>query len=643
METATDTEPLPEMDGQPSLRASGATDGMSTWTFSHMDVAGRASGRTTVPNNTSFITSNFEKNRITLARTSGRSMTVERANHVLAAQVAPPRAAFAMAYGSCSMQDWSLNRSRTLRIVSSEAFDIAVGIVIALNGIAIGVEIDWKSTENQAFFNYLEIFFLCLFTLELGMKMYVFRYKFFLLLIHWLDTGIVVLGLMAIALRLFISMQSAARQIQLFKFARLMRLVRLLRISTQFRPLWLLVQGLCNCVGPVLSTVTLVAANLYIFGVIAVEYVSSDPELQAVPWGRLGQTCGQKFANLPFAAFSLLELFAINEVAGEAFDVSQVQPMAIVFVFAFIFIVVVGMLNLFTGVLAENGSHLARHDEEHVRAVALADWQNSCDELEALFLEMTMENAGKSEGGSFISFRKSFEDTQEKITAFTPQVDEVRKAAAAVSGVCDALLQDPDAKLTMDQLVTLCSHQTVRERMNLLFAEPEGGQGGLKRLFEFWPLLDGNGDGVLSLQEFIEGLASLSQVIRNDLNKSYLWLNLFKEVRRTRSANMSDSETTRLSLMAGAMTIDQVREERRAQEEELRRQRRAHAQLRELTRRVQVMVFSQMLTEDKLRAIEGAAKAKAAQRSGWSWGLRRPRSAAAANRKSQASRRSKSR
>lgn len=490
--------------------------------------------------------------------------------------------------------------------MSSEAFDIAVGLAISLNGIVIGMEMDWKTSDNEAIFGYLESIFLALFTVELAVKVYVFRCKYFLLLCHWLDAIIVVSGFCAIGLRLVGDLQTATRQIQLFKFARLLRLVRLIRISTQFRPLWLLVKGLSTCVAPVTATMALLLANCYVFGAVAVEYVSSDPDMQQVQFGRLGHTVGEKFGSMPLALFSLLHLFAINEVGDQGFDIAQQQPLAVLYVGAFVFAVVVALLNLFTGVLAENANSIAANDEELSRAIKLTEWEGCCEELEVLFLEMTLDTKQGADGTS----------SCDSLTELHHRVSWNHDGGCllVMPVLSEEALLDDSFKLNMEQLFALCGHELVRERLNLLFAEEEGGNGGLKRLSEFWPLLDKNADGVLSLPEFIEGLASLSQVIRHDLNKSYLWLSLFKEVSRQRDFCPADRASVRPALMESGLTVEQVREEREVQELELLEQRRLHAQIKDLVQRVQVLVDNQMHTEDKLAAIEGALKAKVALR-----------------------------
>jgi len=487
---------------------------------------------------------------------------------------------------------WSSTRERAFRVVSSECFDVAIGIIIALNGVAIGIELD-NADIPPAFFEVSEAVFLSIFVLELALKVYVFRAAYFRCVYHSLDVLIVVAGVAMATLKVVQShIDSSVRNLQLLKLARLLRLVRIIRLGTQFRSLWIIVHGLATCMSTIFWTIVLVAIVCYIFAVIAVEFISSNTEIQGIRWDYQGTTVGERFADLRSALISLFEFFAIDKVSEKGFELVQVQPWSAVYLVAFVLLIPIVLLNLVTAVIVEMAITSARKDEEHQRSVELEEWKGVCEELEALFVQMTTDE-GKQE-----EVRPAISEETAQVQQQTSWMGRLKVLAKTQSGLKkkDTVM---GVRLTRERLREICSNEVVREKLNLLFAEPAESRRGAEKLLEYWPMLDTDSDGELSLSEFTEGIGRLHRVIQSHSSEGFFWVRLMKELQRMQEQRGQQEQPS-------AEYFDEAQRALKVQQERLDLQRSMCEQLAGLAQSVQALGCAQHRTQQRVEAIHEA-------------------------------------
>lgn len=512
-----------------------------------------------------------------------------------------PRQVFAVRAGHGMTDDWGPNREAAFKVVSSEGFDVSIGIIIALNGVSIGIEVDHPNISSDIF-DIVEAVFLLIFVFELVLKVYVFRTAYFRCVYHLLDVLIVVAGVAAAIMKVVQQqIDSGMRNLQLLKLARLLRLVRILRIGTQFRSLWIIVHGLASCMSTIFWTIVLVAIVCYIFAVIAVEFISSNTEIQNIRWDYQGSTVGERFADLRSALISLFEFFAIDKVSEKGFEVVKKQPWTIIYLISFVLLIPIVLLNLVTAVIVEMAISAARKDEEHHRSVELEEWRNVCNDLEALFAQMTTdasedtteeapmvaeEGTERDENQTWMSRLKSLARSQ---SGLAPR----HKTAKAVKSLT----------IKQDRLRELCNNEVVREKLNLLFAEPAESKRGMEKLMEYWPMLDTDADGELSLQEFTEGIGRLHRVIQSHSGDGFFWVRLIKELKQAQEQREAQGQALQEAQESRSEYLDEAQRVFKVQQERFELQQDMCEQLKGLAQSVQALGSAQLQTQQRVDAI----------------------------------------
>jgi len=449
-----------------------------------------------------------------------------------------PRQVFA----DCNAADaeWGLVRRRFFGIISHDRFDAFIGFIVVLNGIAIGVEIDWKESVDESVFLWMEIAFLSIFVLELFARLFVFRLKYFLGVINIIDLVIVIFGIVALSLTAMGEHSDIdVRTFSMIKVARLLRLTRVMRLYTQFRSLWIIVQGLHGCMSTVLWTTVLLSVVCYVFAVVAVEAVSSSDTLGGIVYDHAdGHTLEYRFRTIGRAIISLLEFFAIDNVSHKGFKLIMAEPLVFLYLLAFLLFVPIVLLNLITAVIVELSVNAAQEDEQYQYKVSLAHWQGLCDELGTLFKQMVRVSVDDPETAEFVptpvdshdldTFKRDTQDSNSRTTIW--EAAKQYLGGGTQQHVLDHLSRECSAKLTREQVRDFCENARIREKLNFVFSGPPASMHGVERLMELFPVLDQDGDGLLSMQEFTEGLGRLHDMAGSRSAEVFMMVRLVKEL-----------------------------------------------------------------------------------------------------------------
>lgn len=545
---------------------------------------------------------------------------------------APPRTTFALQAARPTTGGKAVARRWLYNLVSSERFDGVMGIFIICNAIAIGFEVDHRTSQirrddagdvdwasDGIVYSYLEAGFLLVFCLELGVRMYVFRCAYFGSFVNIGDSLIVFAGIVAAVLQVkeysgnasqtnsASNVRDGMRAFSLTRLGRLLRVVRIVRLVSQFRSLWRIVQGLAGCMNAVMWTAVLLGAVTYSFAVIAVEGVRSDAGIAAVRFDDNNRTVQERFSNLGTSFVTLFEFFAIDKVSEKGFPIMQKQPWVIIFLLAFVLLVPIVLLNLITAVVVEMSINSAKRDDEHLRVLELENWAMICQELELIFFAMVTETCAMNDSPPPTSGQTATDERQD--ASVTPE-GSLERAKNSMSGTLKQAktlmtsLVSPtrtlcpscsaEAMLTREQVQRICeSSKTVRDKLNLLFSEPENSERGITRLMELWTVLDADGDGTISLEEFTDGLGRLHGIISGRSADSFMLLRLMRLLEQAR--------TERQEQMAFA-----TKEQLALGKQEHRRQAifaHVDSQLRDLDLSVQALEQAQKRTDTQLETL----------------------------------------
>lgn len=224
-------------------------------------------------------------------------------------------------------------RDRVREMVESRRFQYAIMLVIVLNAATLGAET--APGMDEGLLGYLDLAALTIFVIELLLKFYAYRGRFFRDPWNCFDLAVVSIALMP---------ASGA-----FAVLRALRVLRLLRLISVVPSMRRVVSTLLAAVPGVISIVGLLVLMIYISAVMATNLFR---EVTPQYFGSLGKSL--------WTLFQVMTGEAWPDIANE---VMEQRPLAWIFFLVFILISSFVMLNLFLAVMV--GAMERVRDEDH--------------------------------------------------------------------------------------------------------------------------------------------------------------------------------------------------------------------------------------------------------------------------------------
>ena len=218
-------------------------------------------------------------------------------------------------------------RARIARLVLSTVFQRLVIVLILLNAVTLGLETsDSVMAEWGGLLYAVDRVLLILFTIEIGLRIYAFRARFFR--DPWgLFDFLVVL----------VSWAPDSGPLSVFRALRILRVLRLISIVPSLRNV---VEAMLGALPGMGSIVLLMLLIYYVFAVMAVKLFGGVMEAE--------------FGDLGAAFFTLFQLMAMDDFGNVVRKAMEAKPWAWLFFFPFTIIATFVVLNLFIGVIVES-------------------------------------------------------------------------------------------------------------------------------------------------------------------------------------------------------------------------------------------------------------------------------------------------
>ncbi|KNE63453.1 hypothetical protein AMAG_08578 [Allomyces macrogynus ATCC 38327] len=237
-------------------------------------------------------------------------------------------------------------RSVLHRIISSAAFNGFILLVILFNTVLMGCQSTQYLNQNYTwYFSLLDMLFLGIYIAEAGIKLAVYRVRYFHSGWDLLDFFIVVSSIVSFLLPYLAQAAIGVntriiRLVRVFRAFRALRSLRVLRTVSMFRSLQILVETLLRSIPAMSSIAALMGLLIYMFGVIARSaYHQSAPQ-----W----------FATLPRSLFSLFSFMTLDDWSNMWVQLRSEDATVFPFVFVFVFLEALVLLNLFVAVIVSN-------------------------------------------------------------------------------------------------------------------------------------------------------------------------------------------------------------------------------------------------------------------------------------------------
>jgi voltage-gated sodium channel len=256
-------------------------------------------------------------------------------------------------------------REQVTTLVESPRFQRWITAVIVLNAITLGLETsDRVMASVGGLLHALDTIMLVIFVVELGLRLYAHRLRFFR--DPWSVFDFIVIG---------ISLVPASGGLSVLRALRILRAMRLISAVPGMKKV---VGGLLSAMPGMASIVLLLGLVLYVGAVLATElYGASAP---------------QHFGHLGDSLFTLFQVMTGEAWPDIARDVMPAHPSAWIFFVSFILISTFVVLNLFTAVV------VSAMEPDHREEMAVEE--TVLHEIRALRAEVAALRAEGSTHGS---------------------------------------------------------------------------------------------------------------------------------------------------------------------------------------------------------------------------------------------------
>ncbi len=257
-------------------------------------------------------------------------------------------------------------RTRAQGALESRWFSIALTTVIALNAVTLGLE-TWPAAMDRAgaLLHAFDRVALWIYTIELTVKFWVYRGRFFKSGWNLFDLIIVVIAWLP-----------TAGPLSVLRALRILRVLRLISVVPQMR----------NVVGALLSALpgmgSIVAVLLLLFYIAAVMTTKLFGEVFPKWFGTVGESMYSLFQIMTLESWSM----------GIVRPVMEEFPMAWVFFVPFVVVTSFAVLNLFIALIVNSMQTLHAKDRENVKDfehIAHTEREVLHEELRALREEVT--------------------------------------------------------------------------------------------------------------------------------------------------------------------------------------------------------------------------------------------------------------
>lgn len=287
-----------------------------------------------------------------------------------------------------------------LVIPEQKWFQFIVTFTIVVNAIVMGVETDYPDYEDL--YKILELIFTTIFGLEMGIKLWTYRLKYFY--VGWNNLDFVLVWMAIIDGVIFGMIMGGSGNLQslsALRMLRCLRIVKMVRLLKAFRELWLIVKGMIDSVKTIFWASMLLLMLHYVFGIFICQMVGkrSDLYLQQIDAVDEGEEIDyhptydvfEHFGNVPRSMFTLFE------TSLEPLNIRPIvekQPYMFPFFLMFIFCTTFGVMNVIIGVIVENTMEASRASQDEIAALEMIKRVEQVDKLRNAVFEMDFDKNG---------------------------------------------------------------------------------------------------------------------------------------------------------------------------------------------------------------------------------------------------------
>ncbi len=221
---------------------------------------------------------------------------------------------------------------KLLNLIESNLFTFGITALILMNAITLGLETDQSITARYGgLLHWIDRIILVLFSIELLLKFYVYRFRFFRSGWNLFDLAIVA-----------IAWAPTSGALTVLRALRILRVLRLISVVPQLRRV---ISAIGHSIPGMVSVVGVLGLIFYVASVLATKLFGTYPDPNMQEW----------FGSIGASAYTLFQIMTLESWSmGVVRPTMELFPWAWSFFIPFIIITSFAVLNFFIGIIVDS-------------------------------------------------------------------------------------------------------------------------------------------------------------------------------------------------------------------------------------------------------------------------------------------------
>ena len=230
---------------------------------------------------------------------------------------------------------------KLLNLIESNLFTFGITGLILMNAITLGLETDQSITARYGgLLHWIDRIILVLFSIELLLKFYVYRFRFFRSGWNLFDLAIVA-----------IAWAPTSGALTVLRALRILRVLRLISVVPQLRRV---VSAIGHSIPGMVSVVGVLGLIFYVASVLATKLFGTYPDPNMQEW----------FGSIGASAYTLFQIMTLESWSmGVVRPTMELFPWAWSFFIPFIIITSFAVLNFFIGIIVDSMQIVQKQEE----------------------------------------------------------------------------------------------------------------------------------------------------------------------------------------------------------------------------------------------------------------------------------------
>ena len=255
---------------------------------------------------------------------------------------------------------------KLLNLIESNLFTFGITALILMNAITLGLETDQSITARYGgLLHWIDRIILVLFFIELLLKFYVYRSRFFRSGWNLFDLAIVA-----------IAWVPTSGALTVLRALRILRVLRLISVVPQLRRV---VSAIGHSIPGMVSVVGVLGLIFYVASVLATKLFGTYPDPNMQEW----------FGSIGASAYTLFQIMTLESWSmGVVRPTMELFPWAWSFFIPFIIITSFAVLNFFIGIIVDSMQIVQKQEEtisdEENKHITMREYKHLKEQLDLL-------------------------------------------------------------------------------------------------------------------------------------------------------------------------------------------------------------------------------------------------------------------